>query len=331
LAAAAAHAALRTTNRRAIFRLSSGVGAMPCHVGITVSSIRGTGPHIHAVTERTTHIPALEDRVPAPDRDSAVQAFVRQTFGPLGTLRLHRAAFGWDLLRAPANVALAPVFLLTRLAALLARGLGAKGLSAWLMRRDILLETNVSAKVRERMLAFIGDLAAGEPRLSASRADIEAAVSDYVGIRNAVAEITTSLVVLAFGLAIFHSATPGVISLAGPVAEMHARTTAIESFPLGQGLGRMYYGLFPQVLPVWQVVLSGVILAAVASVVTTFAGVIADPLQVLTGTHRRRINRLINRLATKPGAGQGLAREHVAARMGDISDMALSLWRLLRG
>ncbi|WP_245758920.1 DUF6635 family protein [Tropicimonas isoalkanivorans] len=283
------------------------------------------------MTEPTTDIPARDDRAFKRHRDTAVRAFVRQTFGPLGTLRLHRAAFGLDLLRAPANVALAPVFLLTRLAALLAKVLGAKRLSAWLMRRDILLETNVSTKVRERMLAFIGELAAREPRLSASPTQIEAAVSDYVGVRNAVAEITTSLVVLAFGLAIFHSATPGVISLAGPVAEMHARTTAIESFPLGQGLGRMYYGLFPQVLPVWQVVLSGVILAAVASVVTTFAGVIADPLQVLSGTHRRRINRLLDRLATNPGAGQGLAREHVAARMGDMTDMALSLWRFLRG
>jgi uncharacterized membrane protein YedE/YeeE len=34
------------------------------------------------------------------------------------------------------------------------------------------------------------------------------------------------------------------------------------------------------------------VLAMLASLVTTFAGVIADPLQVLTGTHRRRLSRL---------------------------------------
>jgi hypothetical protein len=39
--------------------------------------------------------------------------------------------------------------------------------------------------------------------------------------------------------------------------------------------------------------------------------------------------RLIARV--QAGAGEGLAREHVIARTGDLSDMALSLWRMLRG
>lgn len=265
------------------------------------------------------------------DRDVAVRAFVRQTFGPAGTLRLHRAAFGADLLRAPVNVALAPVFLLVRLAALLARLVRWHKISGWLLRRKVLLETNVSRQVQGRMMSFIAGLAERDPALSASDDAVEAAVIDYVGVRNAVSEMTTTLIVLIAGLALFHAATPGVISLAGPVAEMHARSVAIENFPLGQGLGRMYYGVFPKALPVWKVVLSGALLAAAASIVTTFAGVIADPLQVLTGTHRRRILRLLHRLETSPGAGQGLAREHLAARMGDVSDMALSLWRILRG
>lgn len=40
------------------------------------------------------------------DRRSEIAAFVQTTFGLRGTLRLHRFAFGADLLRAPANVLL---------------------------------------------------------------------------------------------------------------------------------------------------------------------------------------------------------------------------------
>src|SRR6056297_666818 len=47
-----------------------------------------------------------------------VRAFVCTHFSLHGAVRLHRASLGADLLRAPVNVLLAPVFLLVRLAAL---------------------------------------------------------------------------------------------------------------------------------------------------------------------------------------------------------------------
>ena len=75
----------------------------------------------------------------------------------------------------------------------------------------------------------------------------------------------------------------------------------------------------------------GVGLNEVASAfVTTFAGLVADPVQVATGTHRRRLERLFRRLADRAGP-EGLAREHVAARLGDIGDLAFNLIRFLRG
>ena len=81
----------------------------------------------------------------------AVDGFVRRHFLPLGTLRLHRGALGWDLLRAPVNVALAPVFLLTRLVALVLRLLGLRRAGLWLGRRRILLPTAVARAVGARV------------------------------------------------------------------------------------------------------------------------------------------------------------------------------------
>ena len=263
-------------------------------------------------------------------RKAAVRGFVRGAFGLRGTILLHRAAFGWDLLRAPLNVLLGPVFLLTRLLGLLALGLRARRLGHWLMSRKVLLDTAVSRAVAARVEAFLQALAARGLAPRVSPETLRAAVADYVGVRSAVAEITTILVILAGGYALFHSAFLGVISLAGPLAQLRAQQTAIESFWLGQGLGRMWYGLFPASLAPWQVILTGIALAMCGALVTTFAGILADPVQLATGTHRRRLMRLLARLDAAAPSG-GLAREHLAARMGDLSDLALTLWRGLRG
>ena len=48
--------------------------------------------------------PVPADPGPMTRREAEVRRFVRHRFGLRGTLRLHRAALGWDLLRAPVNV-----------------------------------------------------------------------------------------------------------------------------------------------------------------------------------------------------------------------------------
>ena len=266
---------------------------------------------------------------PADPRSQAIRAFARHQFGLRGTLRLHRAALGWDLLRAPINVLLAPVFLLTRILAWLTRLARWPAFSAWLSTRRIFLETAVAAQVDTAVTAFIADLDHRGIGPDATPDRVRAEIADYTATRGAVAEMVTTLLVLLSGYLLFSAATPGIISLAGPMAELRARSTAIDSFALGPGLGRLYYGVFPTALSPWFVLGTGVVLAMLGSLVTTFAGLLADPLQVATGTHRRRLDRLLTRLDA--ASDSGLALEHVLARMGDLSDMALSLWRMIRG
>lgn len=263
--------------------------------------------------------------------DASVRLFVRETFGPLGTLKLHRHAIGLDLLRAPLNVALAPVFLLTRLSALLCRLFRMPRAANWLGSRRILLPTRVSQEVGKRVTGLIRQLSVQGALKAPDGSMAEHAIADYAGVRSAVAEITTTCIILVIGYLIFQTATPGIISMAAPVAEMQAHQRAVEGFWAGQRLGRAYYGVFGTHLTVWQVVGTGVVLAMGASLITTFAGILADPLQVLTGTHRRRLLRLLRRIenaATAPGT---LEKEHIAARAADITDIVLNIWRAIRG
>lgn len=262
-------------------------------------------------------------------RRAAVTRFVRDRYGPRGTLRLHRAALGWDLLRAPVNVMLSPVFLLTRLLAWLLSRLGARRAGGWLSARRVFLPSDMGRVIQSDLLALIADLDAQGIGPGAPDAITRHQAAALAETRNAVSEITTSLIVLASGFLLLGRATPGVISLAGPLAEMRAHATAVSDFMLGDRLGRAWYWAFPVELSPWTVVLTGIALAVAGSLVTTFAGLIADPVQVWTGTHRRRILRLLARL-DRAETGSAIGGEHLLARTGDLSDAVLMAWRNLR-
>lgn len=261
-------------------------------------------------------------------REFELDRFLARRYGLRGTLRLHREALGWDLLRAPLNVALSPVFLLVRIMGKLMSLLGAKRLAGWLARRQVFLTSDVARRIEADLDDLMGQLAARGVGPKAPPETMRKAIRAHAETRNAVAEITTSLVVLVAGLFLFNRATPGIISLAGPLAEFRAHGSAVQDFWLGDRMGRAWYWAFPVELSPWQVILTGAVLAVTASLVTTFAGLIADPLQLAIGTHKRRLMRMLARLdrADAPPSA-GLAREHILARMGDLSDAALSLWR----
>lgn len=261
-------------------------------------------------------------------REFELDRFLSRRYGLRGTLRLHRAALGWDLLRAPLNVALSPVFLLVRIMGKLMSLLGAKRAASWLAGRQVFLTSDVARRIEADLADLMGRLDARGVGPKAPPETVREAIRTHAETRNAVAEIATSLVVLVAGFFLFNRATPGIISLAGPLAEFRAHGSAVQDFWLGDRMGRAWYWAFPVELSPWQVILTGAALAVTASLVTTFAGLIADPLQLATGTHKRRLMRMLARLDRADAQPlTGLEREHILARMGDLSDAALSLWR----
>ncbi|MFD2174807.1 DUF6635 family protein [Rhodobacter lacus] len=295
-------------------------------------------------------------------RDERLNAFVRNHFLWPGSLRLHRAALGGDLVRAPLNVMLAPVLVATRLIAWACGALHRPRLANWFGRRKLLLRTSVAARVEALILteimgvpvsgatpgraglvrAILAAPALRDPLRRAGSVDdaeqmaerIVAALSEYSGARAATAEFTTALIMLAIGAAAFQTATPGAISMAPGVAGQVAQSTAIAEFPLGSGIGGLWYGAFPAAPSEGLMAITLLGLVLVGAVVATFAGVLADPVQVWLGVHRRRLTRLIavleaeiNHTPPKPF----VAKEHFLARIFDLWDAALSILRALRG
>jgi Family of unknown function (DUF6635) len=296
-------------------------------------------------------------------RRALLDGFVVRHFTWPGTLRLHGAALGWDILRAPLNVALSPILVLARISAYLFRLTGWRRGADWLARRRILFRTSVARRVEVLIVTDLLDLpldqeaAIRDPQALAravlaapqfremirtrSTVDeaealgqrIACALGEYASSRSAAAEITTTLGVMVFGAVAFQALTPGMISMAPGVADAMAQTNAIATFPLGQTLGGMWHGVFAADASPWLVGTTMAGLVMIGSVFAAFAGVLADPVQSRLGIHRRRLGRLLDTLEVD-FLGRGhrpfVAREHFYARVLDLWDAAASAFRLFR-
>lgn len=296
-----------------------------------------------------------------------VAPFVDANFSLAGSARLHRHAVGWDLLRAPANVALSLPQVGLKLGAAAARGLGARETARRLDRRNLFLGTAVARELRWRMmtdllrqpfrdgertaredglaeailahpevqalLAAAGATAAARAGDPAFRDKLDAALTDYAGTRAAAAEITTGLLALGGGAMAFKQLTPGALALGPAIAASLAHGAAVSSFPLGAAMGGLWYGMFPAAASPALVAGATAGVMGVAALATAFAGMVADPVQRALGLHERRLNALIDALERGFDGGDGagfVAYDLYVARLMDLSDMLIGIARAFR-
>lgn len=296
-----------------------------------------------------------------------VRPFVDANFSALGSARLHRHALGWDLLKAPANVALSLPTVGLKLGSLAARGLGATGLADRLGRQDLFLETAVARELRWRMMtdlleqpfrdgdrelrrdglaeailahpemrtliAAAGETAAAHRDDPAFRARMELALTDYTGARAAAAEITTGLIALGGGAMAFQKLTPGALALGPAIAASLAHGAAVASFPLGATAGGLWYAMFPAAASPALVAGATAGVMGAAALAAAFAGLIADPVQRALGLHERRLNALIGALEAGFLGREGqefVVYDLYVARLMDLSDVLLGVARAFR-
>jgi hypothetical protein len=302
-------------------------------------------------------------------RRERVELFVAAHFSLSGSAAIHRKALGWDVLRAPANIALAVPNLTLKLAASAARLGGAKRLAQSLSRRDLLLKTAVGREIEWLIITELLELphaqhghasrrdalaetilASPEVQVLVSEAlqavgrrgddpefrrHLEEAMTAYVGTRAAASEITTALITLGAGAVAVHQVTPGMISFGPALAAVMAHNAAVASFPLGATLGGLWYGAVPVTAsPALVAGLTGGLMG-IAAIAAAFAGIIADPVQRRLGIHQRRLHRLIDALERQVCDGDAEAglvvRDHYVARLLDLVDLLSGAYRIAKG
>ncbi|HSA81208.1 MAG TPA: DUF6635 family protein [Geminicoccaceae bacterium] len=301
------------------------------------------------------------------ERRDRIKGFVDANFSLLGALRLHREALGLDLVRAPANLALVPPYLVMQLGAAGLGGAGARRAARWLRTRNLFLTTDVARELTFRLHRDLLELPYGDgARRTEHNALAEAILADqrlalplaairerlqqrgepeagarllamletYAGARTAAADLFNNALLASTGAALFQKLTPGAFSLGPVLAGAIAHQAAVASFPLGAGLGSLWYAWFPTAPSAALLLGTTGGLMLLTAVTAGFAGVVSDPVQRALGLHARRLERLIDALARELAGDSDVAfqvRDHYVARIFDLVDLSRAAARALSG
>ena len=257
-----------------------------------------------------------------------VPDFVAANYAWPGAIALNRRAFGTDILVAPFNFLMGvPNFILQAIAVVLGV-FGARRAAEILARSHLGLPTEVQRTVRSRLMTELLRLSAGaECTSDGVRQTVRAAAQEpvriYVQTRNVAADITAGTLTAVLGLLVLHQFTPGSISAGSALAQTVAKVRAVSDFPLGETLGQLYYALFP-VAPSLTVL--GVVFLSVMATIAVLAavsGVLHDPVQTVTGIHRRRLNRMLDAIeesAREPAVKGYRPKDTFFGRLYDLID-----------
>lgn len=241
-----------------------------------------------------------------------VAPFSARHFAYPGAWVTNRWAFGLDLLRAPLNLAWAPIFVLCQILAGIARRLGLPRITRAMHSTPPGLRTDVERYIVGRIEAELLGLAqpsSGTPyesdqaaisapprRPELSAALTREALAHYGGTRTASADIGNSVASTLVGAFALKAFTPGGVAIGLYVAGRIANHRAVDGFWLGEALGTVWYRIFPVDPGYAETALGiGLTLACLATA-ASFSGLILDPLQHALGIHQRRLHKLLDAL-----------------------------------
>ena len=297
-------------------------------------------------------------------RKAKVPTFVTKHFSFKGALKLHQKALGKDLYRAPLNILWLVPLAIVKVGSLILNKAGAGKMARrldalppgfqtdvqqeinWLIYTELLelpyqqdsrtstQDALLTAILQDSELASVidGYLTKIHKKSTASdfRRTLEKNLKEYANSRTAAAELAGNIITLSSSYAAFHKAMPGAITSGSATAAVIAEKIAIAKFWLGPTLGAWYYGLFPIAASTGLVIAAtGTIMAGLA-LITTFTGIITDPLQAKLGLHQKRLNKFIDALGDEMSGdtqAQYKIKEQYISRVFDIVDLLITAVR----
>ena len=318
---------------------------------MTMASIKGHQPLVRQ---------AVEDGISRyiETRKAKVPAFVADHFSLKGALRLHKKALGKDLYKGPLNILWSVPLVISSVTASALKKLGEKHLSeqldklpkgfqtdvqkevSWLIytelleipyaqeqrifNKDALLDEILNDKTLSDWMAQLLSKIHDQSKDPAYRGALEKNLEEYSTSRTAASELAGNILTLSAGYAAFNKAVPGTFAAGSSTAVAIAQHLAIANFWLGTTLGGWYYGVFPVTASTGLLVATTGSLMAALAIITTFTGIITDPLQAKLGIHQNRLLKFIDAFnAELLGAGpsQYKIKDQYVARVFDILDL----------
>lgn len=291
-------------------------------------------------------------------RRAKIAEFVNKYFSIKGALKLHRKALSSDLYKSPINIFWALPYTGLKATASLLKKTGNKKIPRLFEKLPRGFETNVQKEVKwliytelleipfqqgkrqsnkdalleeilnqpEITTLFVEELALINEKSKNPdfRKRLESNLMEYASSRTAASDLAGTLITLSVGATIFKQMTPGSMATGSAVAATIAHYTAVSNFVLGSTLGSVWYSIFPVSASVGLIAATtGTIMAAMA-IITSFTGIITDPIQAKLGLHQKRLNKFVNSLEQElKGIGDSRfeIKDQYVARVFDVLDM----------
>lgn len=246
--------------------------------------------------------------------------FIQCYFSYPGTWHTNKRALGWDLLKAPINLFWAPIYLSLQLIAFLLNKIRPNLLSQILKKTPSGIPTNIQRYLSEQTFSYLLGRSANDQndqlhihlsrsienyahlnhlttkQIAAIDSIVHDALEQYRITRTASADIGNSLLSTIVGAFAFQKFTPGGIAIGLAIAGWLSNYWAVDSFFLGNWAGGLYYSIFPPAPSAGLNIASIAAVLACLAVIASFSGLITDPIQTLTGLHRKRLEKMLIKL-----------------------------------
>lgn len=286
-----------------------------------------------------------------------IPTFAKKTYTYPGAWHLNKHGFGWDLLRSPANLIWAPIYVFLGVTGYLLRLYAKNPISKLLQKIPAGFQTKVQKlneqKIRSEIFSSPDrkthtlyetienrlvkslekdrkiSLSEQEKHEFHQRIDeiLSKALKEVEITRTASADISNTLISTALGALAFKKFTPGGIGIGLLLSAFLAKHQASQNFWLGTFVGEHYYLLFPPEPSIGLVAFSILFIMLIFSFLASFSGLLIDPIQVYLGLHRRRLLQLVNTFEDdllKQTAGSFNPKDKYLARIMEIFDAVRS-------
>lgn len=263
-------------------------------------------------------------------RKQKIPGFVKTNFSFSGAAKINRKALGWDIIKAPLNLAwqipnitiksISPIFNkiglkkiddyakkipngiktavqdeIDRLIIIELLELPYKN-NKIISKSDTLLSEILNQPEIKHLFQTQLDLIYSKFKQEGFRQALEKRLQDYSVSRIAISELAGNVISLASGASMMGKVTPGGISFGAGLAAAITQQSAINNFFLGPAIGGIYYGIFPTTASLGLLLASTSAILAVLAMVTSLSGLITDPVLAQLGIHEKRLNQMLDSL-----------------------------------
>lgn len=296
--------------------------------------------------------------------ESRVDDFVRRHYSFRGALRIHTHAIGWDIVRVPINIIWSVVNFLLAVLSFLAGLARLRRLQEWIRRvppglvtdmdrqiswlvvtellqlpyehgsqksnRDALMEEIVKDPSLQQLLNEKLDAVQVPSQNPEFRGKLQDKLAEYGATRTGSADLVSNVTLLITSKAVLGQASFGALSAGTAVSAAVAHSVAVSNFWLGSTIGAYYYALVPVAISTRLLFVVTALVAIAMALVSTFIGILTDPIQARLGLHHKRLKKLIDSIRDDLQGKHDSTfelREKYLGRLFDIVDVLTTVGR----